>query len=71
MSDPTYITQLRQEVKVTQKNLDGVLQDYKRLQAASQQIEQTFKRIEKGKLPLIDGAESHVTGAINSLNFNS
>jgi hypothetical protein len=65
------MTQLRQEVKVTQKNLDGVLQDYKSLQAASQQIEQTFKRIEKGKLPLIDGAESHVTGAINSLNFNS
>lgn len=65
------MTQLRQEVKVTQKNLDGVLQDYKSLQAASQQIEQNFKRIEKGKLPLIDGAESHVTGAINSLNFNS
>jgi hypothetical protein len=41
------------------------------LLATSQRIEQTFKRFEKNKLPLIDGAESHVSGEINAFNFNS
>lgn len=69
--DPTYIAKVRQETKVLQKTLDSVVAEHKQLQAASHKIEQTFKRFEKGKLPLIEGAESHVSGAINAFNFNS
>jgi len=62
---------VRQETKALQKTLESVLAEHRQLQAASTKIEQTFKRIEKGKLPMIEGAESNVSGAINALNFNS
>ena len=69
--DPNHIARVRQETKSLQKSFDGVLAEHRKLLAANTKIEQTFKRIEKGKLPQIEGAESHVSGAINALNFNS
>lgn len=49
--DPNYIARVRQETKALQKTLESVLAEHRQLQAASTKIEQTFKRIEKGKLP--------------------